>query len=246
MKNLDQTSTDDRHLRHRDGPLRLAAVLLMMGFVLFVTMTLLHPGGPANDHRVIFSEYAASDTWNLVHLGQFAGIALFVAGLLVLYHALGIQAGGAGWVARFGGISAALALGLYAVLQAIDGVALKQAVDAWISAPASEAEARFASAEAIRWAEWGSRSFQTLMLGLALILLGLAVASTAKLPKAIGYLMVLSGITYLVQSWVLGSEGFSETNTMAILAGYVLISVWVGWLAVVAWRSDREGLRTTA
>lgn len=170
---------------------------------------------------------------------------LYVSGLPVLSRALDIRTGGAGWAARLGAISAALALGLYAVLQAIDGVALKQAVDAWVSAPAAEAEARFATAEAIRWAEWGSRSYQALILGFALMLVGLAVASTARLPKALGYLMVLSGLTYLVQGWVLGFEGFSETNTLAILAGYVLIPVWIGWLAIIAWRSGPRGAPLT-
>lgn len=203
----------------------------------FVTMTLLHPGGPANNHRVIFAEYAASTGWNAVHLGQFAGMALFIAGLLVLYFALDIHNGGAAWTARLGAVSAALALGLYGVLQAVDGVALKRAVDAWVSAPAADAEARFASAEAIRWIEWGTRSYQTLMLGLALVLLASAVALTARLPKALGYLMGLSGLTYVLQGWVLGSEGFSETNTFAILAGYVLTLAWTIWLAMVARRS---------
>lgn len=212
----------------------------MAGFVLFVTMTLLHPGGPANNHRLIFAEYAASGSWNAVHLGQFAGMALLVAGLLVLYFALDIRDGIAAWVARLGAVSAAVALGLYGVLQAVDGVALKQAVDAWVSSPEAEAEARFAGAEAIRWIEWGARSYQTFTLGLALVLLGSAVALTARLPKALGYLMGLSGLTYLVQGWVLGSEGFSETNTFAILAGYVLILAWVVWLVVIAWRSPKS------
>ena len=42
---------------------------------------------------------------------------------------------------------------------AVDGVALKQAVNAWASAPVAEKAARFASAEAIRWIEWGARSY---------------------------------------------------------------------------------------
>ena len=73
------------------------------------------------------------------------------------------------------------------------------------------------------------------MFGLTLILLGSAVALTARLPRALGYLMGLSGLAYIVQGWVLGSEGFSATNTSAIVAGYVLILAWIIWLVVVAW-----------
>ncbi|MBT2523776.1 hypothetical protein [Arthrobacter sp. ISL-28] len=61
------------------------------------------------------------------------------------------------------------------------------------------------------------------MFGLTLILLASVVALTARLPRIFGYLMALSGLGYIVQGWVLGSEGFSTTNTFTILAGYVLI-----------------------
>ena len=216
--------------------LRLSAVLLAVGFVLSLVAGLLHPDGPANNHRVVFAEYASSASWTAVHLGQFAGMAVIIAGLLVLYFALDVRTGNSAWVARLGAVSAAVALGLYGVLQAVDGVALKQAVDAWVSAPETEKAARFASAETIRWLEWGTRSYQSFMFGLTLILLGTAAALTARLPRPLGYLMVLSGLAYIAQGWVLGSEGFSATNTFATLAGYVLILAWIVWLLVVAWR----------
>src|SRR3954451_10177472 len=93
--------------------LRLSAALLVVG--------LLHPGGPANNHRVLFADYAASASWTAVHLGQFAGMAVIIAGLLVLHFALDLRAGGAAWAARLGAVCAAVALGLYGVLQAVDG-----------------------------------------------------------------------------------------------------------------------------
>ena len=135
--------------------LRLSAVLLVVGFIFYVVVGLLHAGGPANNHPVVFGIYASSASWTAVHLGQFVGMAVIIAGLLVLYFALDIRAGGAAWMARLGAVSAAVALGLYAVLQAVDGVALKQAVDAWVSGPEAEKPARFAGAETIRWLEWG-------------------------------------------------------------------------------------------
>jgi hypothetical protein len=220
--------------------LRLSAVLLAAGFVLYVVVGLLHPDGPANNHRAVFAEYAGSANWTAVHLGQFFGKAVITAGLLVLYFALDAGAGGASWAARLGTVSAAVALALYGVLQAVDGVALKQAVDAWAGAPEAQKAARFGSAEAIRWLEWGVRSYQSFMLGLALILLGSAAAWAARLPRTLGLLMGLSGLAYLVQGWVLGSEGFAETNTFAILAGYVLMLAWIVWLAAAAWRTKES------
>jgi hypothetical protein len=218
--------------------LRLSAVLLAAGFIFYVVVGLLHAGGPANNHPVVFAIYASSASWTAVHLGQFVGMAVIIAGLLVLYFALDLRGGGAAaWLARLGAVFAAVALGLYGVLQAVDGVALKQAVDAWAIAPGAEKAARFASAETIRWLEWGARSYQCFMFGLTLILLGSAVALSARLPRVLGYLMGLSGLGYIVQGWVLGSAGFSGTDEFAILGGYVLILAWIIWLVVVAWRT---------
>jgi hypothetical protein len=52
--------------------------------------------------------------------------------------------------------------------------------------------------------------------------------------------MGLSGLAYIVQGWVLGSEGFSAANTSVILAGYVLMLAWIIWLVVVAWRTKES------
>ena len=40
--------------------LRLAAVLLVVGFLLYAVVGLFHPDGPANNHQVVFAEYAAA------------------------------------------------------------------------------------------------------------------------------------------------------------------------------------------
>lgn len=226
--------------------LRLSAVLLLGGFITYVVVTFLHTGGPANDHPVIFEDYAGSHDWAAVHLGQFAGMAVIVAGLLALHASLAVRGGAAAWLARLGAVSAGVALGLYGVLQAVDGVALKQAVDAWVSAPNADKAARFASAETIRWLEWGTRSYQSYLLGLALILLGAAVALSKRNPKTLGFLMGLTGLAYLAQGWTLGSDGFSAGNTTAILAGYVLMLASTLWLTVLAWRRNGIGHDTRA
>lgn len=220
--------------------LRLASSLLLGGFLTYVAVTFLHTGGPANDHPVIFDDYAGSHDWAPVHLGQFLGMALLVAGLMALSKALNLRDGAAAWCARAGAVLSAIALGLYGALQAVDGVALKQAVDAWVDAPNAEKAARFANAETVRWLEWGMRSYHSIALGLALLLIGAAVAATARVPRAIGGLMALTGIAYLAQGWVLGSHGFSDDDSIAILAGYFPTLLWTVILNVCAWRSPRD------
>ena len=171
-----------------------------------------------------------------MHVGQFAATTILLAGLFGLFFALDGQDETARWAGRFGAVSAAVALALYGLVMAVDGVALKQAVNAWVSAPDAERAARFASAEAIRWIEWGARSYQNFALGLALLLVAAAVARTAWLPRPIAYLMGLSGLTYLTQGWVAGTDGFTRTHDVLIVLAWVLNLAWMIWLAVVARR----------
>lgn len=221
--------------------LRLSATLLLIGELLSLLAGLFHPSQESpNDHGAVFVEYASSANWTVIHLGQFAGMAIIIAGLLVLFPALNVHAGTPGWAIRFGAVSAVATLALYGALQAVDGVALKQAVNAWVSAPDAEKPARFASAEALRWLEWGVRSYQSFMLGLSLILFATVIVWTGRTPRPIGYLMGLSGFTYIVQGFVLGSEGFSGSNTAPQLLAYLLILAWTIWLLIIAWRTKES------
>jgi hypothetical protein len=223
--------------------LHLSATLLLAGQILYVGVTLFHTGGDANNHAAVFAAYAASRAWTAVHVAQFVCMAIFFAGLFALSFAVDLQVGTAKWAGRFGAASAAVALALYGGVLAVDGVALKQAVNAWASAPEAEKAARFASAEVIRWLEWGMRSYENFALGFALLLFAAAVMRTTWLPRPIGYLMGLSGFIYLVQGWVAGSEGFSATHEIAIVLAEVVNVLWMVWLVVVAWRvSDSETL----
>jgi hypothetical protein len=226
--------------------LRLSATLLLLGQVLYVLVTLLHTGGPANDHPVIFAAYAGSSSWAAVHIAQFACMALLIAGLLALAFALDAEAGPATWLGRMGAAAAVVALALEGGLQAVDGVANKQADLAWVSAADAEKAARFASAEAMRWIEWGMRSYQAFALGLAFLLFAAAVVRVAWVARPIGYLMGLSGLVWLAQGWVVGTEGFSPMMSNAIILGEVVDVVWMIWLVVVAWRMQGSAPRRLA
>jgi hypothetical protein len=111
---------------------------------------------------------------------------------------------------------------------------LQRAVNALANAPEAEKAARFATAEAIRWLEWGMRSYENFALGLAVLLCAVAVVRTPCIPLLIVWLMGLAGLTYL-QGSLAGSEGFSETHTIAIILVEVLNLAWMIWL-VVAWQ----------
>ena len=231
--------------------LRLSTTLVVIGEVLFALVTLFHPGREdPNNHPAVFAEYASSGSWIAVHFGQFVLMAVLLAGLLVLSFALNVRSGILGWVGRFAAVSVVVALALYGVVQAVDGVANKHTVDAWLSAPEAEKAARFASAETMRWLEWGTSSYQTFMFALALILLATVIVWTARVPRPIGYLMGLAAIPYLVQSWVLGTEGFAISWLAGGLSvvGLPLMLAWSIWLLIVAWgmkEPDQPGRRPT-
>ena len=218
--------------------LRVSGTLLLVGQLLYVIVTLLHTGGEANNHPAIFAAYASSGIWTAVHVAQFACMAIMLAGLFGLFSALDGQAGAAKLANRFGAASTTAALALYGAVLAVDGVALKQAVNAWVSAPEAEKAVRFATAETMRWLEWGTRSYANFTLGLA-VSLAAVVVRRALLPGSIAYVMGLAGLTYLVQGWFAGVEGFSPTHTRGIVTAEFLNAVWMTWLLVVAWRSSK-------
>ncbi|MBT2568217.1 DUF4386 family protein [Arthrobacter sp. ISL-85] len=224
-------------IQERRKTWRLASSLLLAGVAISIIAGVFHAEShDANDHVASFTAYADSGPWTGVHLGQFVGMALVCAGLVSLWAAVDVPRHALAWIARFGVLSAAAAIALYAALQAVDGVALKHAVDAWAAAPEPEKAARFATAEGIRWLEWGMRSYQNFLLGVALVLFGVVVAATHQVSRMIGYLMALSGLAYLAQGWIIGVSGFSAANSLPTLVGIVAIVAWTVWLFFSALR----------
>src|SRR6478752_396067 len=145
------------------------------------------------------------------------------------------------WLNRFALVTAGAAMALYAVLQAVDGVGLKHAVDAWASAQPGDKAVRFDAAETIRWLEWAVSSYHSFVFGLALLMFGLAIALLHRIPRPIGYLMTLSGACYLIQGLIIGTSGFSSANQIPTLLGIALIVAWTVWLLIAALKK-----RTTA
>jgi hypothetical protein len=217
--------------------LRLSATLFFIGVLVANVANIPHPHREnPNNHPAVFAEYAHSAVWTAVHLGEFVGTAVLLAGLLVLFFALNVSQGTPRWLGFFGAIAAGVALALAGVVYAVDGVTLKQAVDAWVSAPAAEQAARFASAEAIRWLEWGARSYYNFMFGLTLVLFATTIVWTARITRPIGYVMGLIGLAFIVQGWFDGTGGFSATEQLIGTIDQLSTAVWSIWLLIFVWR----------
>jgi hypothetical protein len=175
--------------------LRTSGALLLGGLVLNAAVTMLfHPSGDEDVHETIFTEYAASDSWEWVHFGQLAGVLVALGGLLVLHQVLRSR------TSRLSAFAAAMTVAtaaVWAVLQAVDGIALKQAVDAWVAADEGSQSFRFADAETVRWTEWGLQSYMRVLLGATLLLFGAAILATRVLAAWTGWIAGLAGLLSL-------------------------------------------------
>lgn len=87
----------------------------------------------------------------------------------------------------------------------------------------------------------GEPKLSKLHAGSCLALFATLIVSTARIPRFIGYLMVLTGVACLVQGWILGAEGFSATNSFPTLVGYALFIAFSLWLLIVALRMKQTG-----
>ena len=168
--------------------------------------------------------------------GIFAPCAITIAGLIVLFYALDLPPGISWLLSKIPIAAAGAALALSAVRFAVDGVVLKRAVDAWLTAPSAEKPARFASAETVRWMEEAAVSYQSFPLAVAVLLLGSLVVATARIPRPIGYLLILSGFAYLAVGWVLGESGFVPAGAVPTYVAQFTQLILSVCLLVVAWR----------
>ena len=199
----------------------LSAVLMVGGFVLNGVVTLaFHPSVESDDHEVIFTEYADSGAWVATHIGQFAGVLLGLGGLYVLARALRAEAP---HLAAFAAAGAVTTAAIWAVVQAVDGVALKHAAEAWLTAPHAEEASRFATAETVLWMEWGVQSYFHMMYGVTVILLGAAVAVSRLFGAWIGWVAVAAGVLSLAIGIDVGYRGLESGFHDVTSVGYQLL-----------------------
>ena len=174
--------------------LRLSGLLLLAGLLINTIATVgFHPGGDEDNHEKIFTDYAESDSWEAVHFVQFVGGLLVIAGLIALYRTLA-AGGGQAMVARLGAAAAVATAATLAVLQGLDGIGLKQAVDAWVDSTGAEQADRFSDAEIVRWLEWGFQSYFRILFGLSFALLGWALLNARLVAGWIAWAGVLVGV----------------------------------------------------
>jgi hypothetical protein len=220
--------------------LSLAAAAAVIGPLVYVAVTLFHPPGvEANDHPEVFREYALAQTWVAVHLVQLAGLVVGLIGIAGLAASmLRLQENGR--------LLALLAVGLAAasipsavVLQAVDGIALKRAVDAWVAAGGMVGSASFAAATTMRWLEEGLNAVFGLTLGLATMLVGAAMVRGRVYPHWVGWIGGAIGLAVSSHAIIVAETGFSPTAQTWILARNPALWIWTAVAGVLMWRRLR-------
>ena len=224
--------------------LRIGAACLAVGLIAVVVFEALHPAQEdPNNNPLVFAEYAADGDWTTVHLGALAGALVLIGGLVALCGALGRgPATSAAW-ARLATASAVTAAAAYGVLQVVDGVALKRAVDAWAAAPAGEQSAAFTAAQTVRWIEYGLNGLTFSLVGLTVILAGVALMLGDRFPRWLGAWAVAAGVGYAVKGLGVAYDGFAAS--LPGLVAVVLFGTWIITMVVFMVRSSNRTLAGT-
>jgi hypothetical protein len=223
---------------------RIGAVALPIGVVLIALSEVFHPSKvDPMDFPAVFREYASSNVWTTVHQGEYFGFLFLLGGLVALYYSVSASPGLGAGLAPFGFAAAVATAASFTVLQAVDGVTLRYAVDNWVSAPASEKPAAFAAAEVARWTEIGMNGFSYFLAGLTLLIFGLAIALGRVYPRWVGLMAVVSGAALMYDGAVVVSyEGF--VADVVKLVGLLLLAAWAFIMSFLMWRNG--GRRRTA
>jgi hypothetical protein len=219
--------------------LKVGSASAVAGAAMLLIATLLHPmRADPNEPAVAFAEYAADRIWIATHLAQLVGAGLIFVGLHAFNRSLGAQAApdSARWLADLALAVALAAFAATAILQAIDGVALKAAVGHWAAAPDSQKPAAFEAALAVRRIEIGAASVVALLFGTAAALFGLALLTSAAYPVWLGWIALGSGLGTVAGGLLTALTGFSQAAMTVGMPSNLLLIAWVAATGVVMWR----------
>jgi hypothetical protein len=130
-----------------------------------------------------------------------------------------------------------------AVLQAVDGIALKKAVDSWYAVPpeasGEETAIAFQVAEGIRWIEIATNSLFRILQGAVGIIFGVAIAASATLSRWIGAFGVFAGVATIILGLSVAYVGFATVGSVEDTVLTWTYLPWVVILSIFMWRKTR-------
>ena|SRR5215217_3256511 len=244
-----QTNNTPNLERHM---LRMGSIAFLAGMAIFLVSTILHPGreDPTN-HPLVFAEYAEDELWIASHIGQFAGGMLaFAGGFVSLFWLLHTRSeSGIASALAWMGLAATIAAGsALAVLQAVDGIALKMAVDSWYAVPAAYGEEKaiaFRVVEGIRWIEIAANSFFRVLQGSVGVLFGVTILASGIFHRWIGALGVFAGVVTIILGVRAAYVGFATVGSIEDTVSTWTYLAWVVILGIFMWRKTTAKKMTT-
>jgi hypothetical protein len=237
--------------------LRMGSVAFLAGLAIAVVSTFIfHPTGTGEElmnNPFIFAVYAEDDLWIATHIGQFAGLLLIYAGgFVALFRMLSRSDSGTvvSALAWFGLVTSILTASALTILQAVDGIALKIAVDTWYATPSSPSEAgnggregekaiALRVAEGLRWTEWGIQAYYRMLQGAIALIFGVAIAKGAILSRWIGAVGIAAGVAGIAAGVVTAYVGFSSVRDPVADLSTLLLYPWIIILGIFMWRKTR-------
>src|SRR5919109_4245712 len=219
--------------------LRIGSITFLIGLAIFTISTAFHASreDPTN-HLRVFAEYANSPPWIAAHIGQFVGdILIFAGGFVALFRLL-VQSESmtVSVLAWIGFAITIIAASTLSILQAVDGIALKRAVDSWVVAPAEEKMAAFRVAEGIRWTEEGTHSIYRTLQGTVAIVFGVAIVKSVILSRWIGAVGIAAGVLWIAAGVDVAYVGFASVNVGLGVISKIIYYIWIGILGAFMWR----------
>ena len=215
---------------------RVGAVGAIAGAILLLVATSLHPlEADPNNPEAAFAEYAADDLWVATHLGQFFAIVAIAVGLIALNDTLR-QGRAASW-ATLGRAGAIASVAAAAVLQAVDGIALKFMVDRWAASSPPQRDLVFEVAFGVRQIEAGLASLMSITFGLTVLVYGVALAFS-RYPRWLSWMAVLGGLATVCGGVVLAYTGFSALAMGISMPASIVLLIWMVAVGTFLWRSD--------
>lgn len=219
--------------------LRIGSITFLIGLAIFTISTAFHASreDPTN-HLRVFAEYANSPPWIAAHIGQFVGeIIIFAGGFVALFRLLvqseSVTVSVLAWI---GFTTAIIAASTLSILQAVDGIALKRAVDSWVIAPAGEKMAAFRVAEGIRWTEIGTNSIYHILQGTVAIVFGVAITLSPIVGRWIGPIGIFAGALTIGAGVEVAYVGFASVSVLSMQASSKIIYyIWIGILGAFMW-----------
>lgn len=218
---------------------RYGAIAGIAGAFSLFMGTILHPAeADPNDPIAAFTEYAAHYDWVAVHLVQLLGVALMVAAVFIF--SILIENGRGGLVARLGNVGAAASLALAAMLQAVDGVALKVMVDRWAAATGPDKDMLFYAAFGVRQIEVGTASMFCILMGCTVILYGAAQKVDGHFSNGLVWLAFIGGVGTAIAGIVMSQTGFSDATMLINMPANFLLLVWMALTGIWMWKNASD------